>query len=232
MNNATPEVQTVSHDLSFINEKIALLKQLISEDGFVFTSDYVEWRDRYGFTDEVILPMLQDAGYGFINTAVVSPLPEREVIVDLRYMAAVMLLIYSYPEPELDHGVLECVKSFYRRGSWKGAGWIDDKLIEDTYAAYSHHFTCAATVHIADLSEKGCSDTSSRLHTDIVARNISALNELVKDDEELTAVFQLCVGVMYIVNTSQCGRMRSPYKGNGNAYSYFWRAACKIRDRR
>lgn len=212
------------------------IKVLVTGYGCVTIPDYMEVRDRNEVTDEQLLPLLQEAGYGFVKTSAVNAGLEQEVIMDLRYMAAAMLLIYSDPKFALSHSVLECLKTFYNYGSWPGGVCVYDELVADAYAAYGHHFSYMAMADAADLSDEAHAtyadpDSHHRGHSNIVARNIPALNELVKDEAELTAVFRLCVDVMHIVNNGLAtGKMFRTYHGDSKAYNYFWRMACKLRD--
>ena len=239
MNNLAPKPQVIVKSTAIdpsVDAALNELKNNIVVEGFVTIGEYLEWRDRHGMVDEVILPMLQEAGYGFVKTAAVNPNLAQEVIVDLRYIAATMLLIYSDPKFALKHSVLECIKTFYRYGSWPGGVCVYDELVADAYAAYGHHFSYMAMADAADLSDEAHAayadpDSHHRGHSNIVARNIPALNELVKDEAELTAVFRLCVDVMHIVNNGlAAGKMFRTYHGDSKAYNYFWRMACKLRD--
>lgn len=237
--NITPQANVTVKPIAVLDPKIeeALheLKDVVTVQGCVVIPEYLEIRDRHELTDEELLPLLQESGYGFVKTASVNAELEQEVIVDLRYMAAAMLLIYSDPKFALSHSVLECIKTFYNYGSWSGAVCVTDVLLEDTYSTYGHHFSYMAMADAADLSDeahKGYGDPESitRGHSEMVARNLPALNELIKDEEEFTAVFRLCLDVMTNVNSGQAGKMYRTYRGEGKAYSYFWRMACKLRD--
>lgn len=240
MNNLTPKPQVIVKPIQTVDPAVITaldsLKQIIETNGYASIPEYLEWRAHHELTDELILPMLQEMGYGFVKSAGVNPELEQEVIVDLRYMAATMLLIYSDPKFALRHSVLECVKTFYSYGNWKGAACVYDQLLEEVYSAYGHHFSYMAMADNADLSDEAHDAYSDpgiirRNHFNLVARNISALNELTKDEEVMTAVFRLCLDVMQIVNTGQAaGKMYRTYQGESKVYSYFWRMACKLRD--
>ena len=87
----------------------------------------------------------------------------------------------------------------------------------------------------ADLSEesmRGYAEPGSiqHGHSDMIARNLPALNELVKNEVELTAVFRLCFDVMNNVNSGQAGKLYRTFRDESKAYNYFWRMACKLRD--
>ncbi len=240
MNNLAPKPQVIVKPIQTVDPAVIAaldpLKQLVETNGYASIPEYLEWRECHELTDELILPMLQEMGYGFVKSAGVNPDLEQEVIVDLRYMAATMLLIYSDPKFALRHSVLECIKTFYSYGNWKGAVCVYDQLLEEIYGAYGHHFSYMAMADNADLSDEAHDaysdrDVVQRNHSNLVARNISALNELTKDEEVLTAVFRLCIDVMHIVNTGQAaGKMYRTYRGESKVYNYFWRMACKLRD--
>ena len=220
-----PEVETA----------IGEIKVLVTGYGCVTIPDYMEVRDRNEVTDEQLLPLLQEAGYGFVKTAAMNAELEQEVIMDLRYMAAAMLLIYSDPKFALSHSVLECLKTFYNYGSWEGAICVTDTLLADAYSAYGHHFSYMAMADNADLSEesmRGYAEPGSiqHGHSGMIARNLPALNELVKNEVELTAVFRLCFDVMNNVNSGQAGKLYRTFRDESKAYNYFWRMACKLRD--
>ena len=210
-------------------------KEIVIVDGCMTIPEYLELRDRHEMTDEQLLPLLQEAGYGFVKTAAVNAELEQQVIVDLRYMAAAMLLIYSDPKFALTHSVLECIKTFYNYGSWGGAPCVSNTLLEDTYSAYGHHFSYMAMADNADLSdevqrEQARAGSPQMGHSEMIARNLPALNELIKNEVELTAVFRLCFDTMYNVNSGQAGKLYRTFHGESKAYNYFWRMACKLRD--
>jgi hypothetical protein len=219
-----------------LTKAMEVMKQTIDEQGFFDIPSYLCWRDKHCLTDEQVLPYLLETGYGFVKTSVVNADVPQQVIVDLRYIAAAMLLIYSDTKFALRHSVLECVKTIYHRGNWSGAVGMSDILISDIYSTYGHHFTDMVIADAADLSEEAYKAYSNPVtmhagHAAIVARNLPALNTLTQSEEELTAVFRLCVDVMHIVNISNtAGKMCRTYRDDGKAYDYFWRMACKIRD--
>ena len=237
--NIAPQPQvTVKPHFSIdpkVETAIGEIKVLVTGYGCVTIPDYMEVRDRNEVTDEQLLPLLQEAGYGFVKTAAMNAELEQEVIMDLRYMAAAMLLIYSDPKFALSHSVLECLKTFYNYGSWEGAICVTDTLLADAYSAYGHHFSYMAMADNADLSEesmRGYAEPGSiqHGHSDMIARNLPALNELVKNEVELTAVFRLCFDVMNNVNSGQAGKLYRTFRDESKAYNYFWRMACKLRD--
>ena len=237
--NIAPQPQvTVKPHFSIdpkVETAIGEIKVLVTGYGCVTIPDYMEVRDRNEVTDEQLLPLLQEAGYGFVKTAAMNAELEQEVIMDLRYMAAAMLLIYSDPKFALSHSVLECLKTFYNYGSWEGAICVTDTLLADAYSAYGHHFSYMAMADNADLSEesmRGYAEPGSiqHGHSGMIARNLPALNELVKNEVELTAVFRLCFDVMNNVNSGQAGKLYRTFRAESKAYNYFWRMACKLRD--
>lgn len=239
MSNLTPQPQVTIKPHFSTDPKIEVaideIKVLVTGYGCVTIPDYMEVRDRNEVTDEQLLPLLQEAGYGFVKTTAVNSGLEQEVIVDLRYMAAAMLLIYSDPKFALSHSVLECIKTFYNYGSWGGAPCVSNTLLEDTYSAYGHHFSYMAIADNADLSdevqrEQARAGSTQMGHSEMIARNLPALNELIKNEVELTAVFRLCFDTMYNVNSGQAGKLYRTFHGESKAYNYFWRMACKLRD--
>lgn len=237
--NIAPQPQIITKPRFSIDPKVEVtidaIKQLVIAHGCVTIPEYLEMRIRNEVTDEQLLPLLQEAGYGFVKTSAVNAGLEQEVIMDLRYMAAAMLLIYSDPKFALSHSVLECLKTFYNYGSWEGAMCVTDTLLADAYSAYGHHFSYMAMADNADLSEeatRGHSEPGSIQsgHSGMFTRNLPALNELVKNEVELTAVFRLCFDTMYNVNSGQAGKLYRTFHGESKAYNYFWRMACKLRD--
>ena len=230
MSNLSPQPQVTVKPFHSIDPKVEAIvseiKKIIADDGFATIPEYLELRDMYPVADEQLLPLLQEEGYGFVKTSAVNAELEQEVIVDLRYMAAAMLLIYSDPKFALSHSVLECLKTIYNYGSWEGAACVTDTLLGDIYSVYGHHFSYMDMADNADLSDettRGHSEPGSIQsgHSGMIMRNLPALNELVKNEVELTAVFRLCFDTMYNVNSGQAGKLYRTFHGESKAYNYF-----------
>lgn len=206
------------------------IKKTVREDGFCSIKEYLNFVNKHNACDEVLIPALQNAGYGFIKTNSLPDAPEQEVIVDLRYMAAAMLLIYSDNQFAMFNSVLKCLKVMHLIGGWDAAWPITQLggLLSETYSTYGHNFTDMLLANNADLSKED--EKAIKL---FALRQKSAMVELAKNETELTAVFRLCMVVMTIVNGDQrdAKLYRTHDQKAQDAYNYFWKAACKIRDR-
>lgn len=232
-NSITPQPQVTVAPIKrtdpVLEEVVEEIKEIIKVEGFCTLQSYLACSQKYQVTDEVLLPVLQQAGLGFVKTSAVDPELPQEVIVDLRYISAAMLLIYSEQDYALHHSVLNCLTQFHDCGVQTSLFSINSlgNLLQEIYTAYGHHFSDMDMADRADFSS-GKKDRTSA----VIARHIHSLNELVRNDLELTAVYHLCIEVMFLVNNDQThAKMRLGYKNMPKAFHHFWRMACKIRDR-
>lgn len=206
------------------------IKEVITEDGYASVADYKRLVEKYQLPDEILLPAMQHSGLGFVKTTAITDRPV-EVIVDLRYMAAAMLLVYSNDTWALKHSVLRYLEALHTVGTWRAAFPVmhHKGLLEDIYGAYGHHFTDMEMADNADLSL----DDAADIHR-MAERNVHAITELAKSDAELTEVFHLCLRAMDIVNALNTQKQPQGYIvasierrhfDNPKAYNHFWRLA-------
>ncbi|BAW19179.1 hypothetical protein [Ralstonia phage RP31] len=211
-----------------IDQAMAEIKEVIAEDGYASVADYQRLVEKFKLPDEILLPAMQHSGLGFVKTSAIINHPTMEVIVDLRYIAAAMMLVYSDDEWALSHSVLRYLEALHTAGSWRAAFPVmyHKGLLEDIYATYGHHFT---DMEMADNAKLAVDDTVE-VHA-MAERHVHALNELAKSDAELTEVFHLCLRVMDIVNTTKLGKLNHSLSifhrrfENVKAYKHFWRLA-------
>lgn len=226
---------TVSRTNPIIDVAIGEIKKSIADEGFMVVSEYLECRDSFSLTDEILLPELQRAGYGFVKTTAANPDLPQEVIVDLRFIAASMLVIYSDPKYALHQSVLKTVHLLHRVAGSNETVLVSalNPLIQDTYEAYGHHFSYMSMADAAVIEENQ-TEEEILIPYSFADRHKPALSELLKNEEELTAVYHLCVNTMLLVNNGQSDvKLPRTYRNNqpAKAYEYFWKSALKIMDR-
>lgn len=228
------DVTKVARTNRVFNQALADVKQTIADDGFMSIGEYITCRDKYQLDDDALLPEIQQAGYGFVKTAAVNPDLPQEVIVDLRFLAACMLLVYSDPTYALHFKVLKVVELLHRAvySETNFAVAVLGDLLKDTYTEYGHVFTVMSMANRAEIGEE--SQESDEFMIELAERHHDALQQLQKHDAELTAVYHLCVNTMFLVNNEQIdAKLANTFRGAGSpkAYRYFWKAALRITDR-
>ncbi len=220
-------VKPVSRTNPIVEQAIDEIKKKLNEDGFVTVQEYLVIQGHYQLPDEILLPALQQGGMGFVMTETIKDLPRQEVIVDLRYMAAAMLLIYSDDTYGFQNSVLKCLQRIYELASWEAAAAMHfhKGLVEETYGQYGHHFSDGTMADLADLSAE-----SEELIEKQAKRHLSALTNLAKSEAELTQVYHLALDTMRTMNDPRWtrgdlrlvwGRMHQFPKSE--AYKHFWR---------
>jgi hypothetical protein len=208
----------------------------IAEDGFFSVDEFKELiaSDPILIAEE-LLEELQQQGVTFIKTSAVNKEYVQEVLIDVRYMAAAMLLIYSDKGYALKHSVLKYLKKLFAISEWKAAFpmIILPGLLDDMYEQLGHFFTDQTLAEAASLTNEDETVIVSR-----ALRYSNPMRELVKSDAELTAVYELAMRVMDVANGTTINGRRAN-RGDVNfrhfqkpkAYNLFWTAAQKILDR-
>lgn len=239
-------VKPISRTNPIVEKALDEIKAIVKEDGFADVNEYRGIAEAYKLPDEILLPGLQQKGYGFVKSQVYATQPEQEVIVDLRYMAAMMLLIYSDDQFAFHNSVLDYLKASHTVATWKAAFPIAHslRLLEDTYSQYGHHFTDMEMANAADLVH------GSLNHINRMAeRHMHALHELSTHELALTNVYHLALQTFRALNdperkpgdnTSVVHRIvyqkrekPAPHDavwGHNGGYPHFWRLAMKILD--
>lgn len=220
-----------------VEQAVNEIKAIIDENGYANQGDYIALLAQYRLTDEILLPAMQQMGLGFVKTGAIRGFVPQEMIVDLRYVAAAMLLVYSDDSFALKHSVLEYLKTLFGMGTWRTAFPTihHTGLLDDVYAAYGHHFSDMAMADNAVLVE------DENAVNKMALRHVNAMTELAKSDAELTAVYHLALDTFRALNdpdfVAGTGRDRVRYAGSWNApqhlnkadesqaYNYFWRLA-------
>lgn len=238
MENTEPK-RTVKESFKSISAAEAVpvvdkIKQIIAQDGWFGIGEFKKLIEEYEFEPNSLLVRLQEEGIAFVNTSAASPNFTQEVLVDVRYMAAAMLLIYSDRNFAKKHSVLKYLEALYSTSDWEGAFATlkCNPLLSEMYADMGHNFTVMAIAENADLSNQDETYIIERAR-----RNANPMRELVKSDAELTAVFQLALRTMDVVNGIKINgrpgeRSDVPFRrfDKPRAYNMFWTAAQKVLD--
>lgn len=225
---ATVEVQEDHRTKPAYKEAFAELKKLIHDDGFCSGIEFKECATKHQISEDLLLQIMRQEGYGFVKSDSVSEMTTLEVLVDLRFLAAAMLLIYSDHEFASSNSVLKCAKIMHLVSTSEAAFPITclGGLLSEIYTSYGHHFSFMAVAEKADLS----TEDESKIIA-FAERHKSAMDELAKHDTELTAVFHLCLAVMHLVNNGKADeKLLRTFHDEASAYNHFWKAACKVRD--
>lgn len=201
----------------------------VSNFGYCTAEEFQYFIDENKIAAEPVLEVLRETGFAFLKTVVDDPQNPREIVVDLRPLAASMLLIYSDPQYALRHNVLRYVKLIYLNAAWNGGRetWGHHTLLDDMYSSFGHFFTNMKMAEVADLSE-----ASEHVAVAQAKRHVHAINELVKDEEELTAVYLLTIHLTSALNLGHTfdavrhHRFSSTHEMK--AYPRFWRVANNI----
>lgn len=233
-----PKLSRTSFEVAQAMDEI---KESIRQDGFYSISEYKALTEKYGNVDEA-LEMLVESGFTVIKTNSVNPEVSQEVIVDVRYIAAAMLLIYADPVYAKQNSVLTYLQHLHQIGTWTAARpmVLLPSLLGDIYRNCGHFFTISDIAENADLSQE-----DAEFIVKMASRHRHAMYELSKSDSELTRVFEMCVRVMAVVNENvviSTGMQRkkpgSVYvsdvcdvMSNTKAYGHFRRFAIKILDK-
>lgn len=214
-----------------VEQAMTEIKQVITEDGCATISDYKALVERYKLPDEILLPAMQHSGLGFVRTKNVPNHPETEVIVDLRVMAAAMLLIYAEDGWAADRSVFDYLAVLHTCGPWRAAFPLamNQNLLRDIYSTYGHHFS---DMEMADNSVADIAPQHDELIAAAAERSVHAITELTKSDDELTEVFHLALKVFSVLNN---WNPEHPYAWHHSivhrrfkdvkAYEHFWRLA-------
>lgn len=229
MDSKEPVVSTLNESFQMALSEV---RATIEKDGYCSIREFKDIAEQHKVKDSAVLDTLLELGYTFVKTENADQRISQEVLVDLRYLAAAMLLIYSSDAYAKTNSVFEFVKGTYTYATWSAAFPMALRipLLEDVYGAYGHHFT---HMEIADNSVL-VQPPDEELILKQVVRHSHALHELSKNDSELNAVFNLCVTTMRIVNNNlhdvHLSEIHRDFKG-GIAYKHFWQLACKIVDK-
>lgn len=216
-------------------EAIDRVKKTIAEDGYFSIKEFIALVKETKLDDGWLLNELSNEGVVFIKTGAVSDETYQEVLVDIRYMAAAMLLIYSDKDFALKHSVLKYLRTLFGIAEWKAAFplMILPGLLNDMYEQYGHNFSDMKLADNANLSNEDENVIIARAE-----RYSHPMRELVKSDSELTAAFLLAQRTFQVANgIMQNGRKfeRSDVPRRGfdkpQGYEFFWKAAQKILDR-
>lgn len=218
------------------------IKVTVKEDGFYSIREYLDLVEERKLSDELLLPALQEAGFGFVKTFAVNKETEQEVIVDLRYVAAAMLLIYADNNFAKNNSVFKYVRLLHAVSTWAAAFPMValTGLLADIYGSYGHHFSISKMADVADLTNEDEKEIEK-----FAVRNSHPMHNLSQHDEELTQVFHLCLRTMDAVNNNVdvhannedyspgavCGYEVYRNMKNPKAYNHFKRAAVKILDK-
>lgn len=218
-----------------LNEVIDKIKTTISEDGFYSVAEFKDIVQTTGLDAEELLMYLQHEGILYVKTLAANQELEQEVLIDIRPMAAAMLLAYSERGFALKNSVLKFVEKLYQLANWEGAYNVlyMQPLLQDMYEQYGHNFTVMDVAEAADLSNE-----DERLITERAQRHVSIMAELMKSDAELNAVYLLTRRTMDIVNgaiinSHKASRKDLQYRNFTKpvAYNRFWTLAQNIIDR-
>lgn len=216
------------------NAAIDGIKQGIAERGYVGVVEFKFLAEEQKLDEGELLLKLEEEGITFTKTSAIDSKLPTEVLVDMRYMAAAMMLIYSDRTFAKNHSVLKYLKMLFKISEWDAAFPLANvnPLLEDMYSDLGHNFTVMAVAEKADLSNEDESVIHKRAE-----RYKHPMRELVKSDAELTAVYQLALRVMHIVNgriingrPGQRGDLTHRTFNEPKAYNVFWTTAQKILD--
>jgi hypothetical protein len=218
-----------------INDVIDSIKTTITEDGFYSVAEFKELVQTTGINAEELLMYLQHEGILYVKTIAANQELEQEVLIDIRPLAAAMLLAYSERGFALKNSVYKFVEKLYQLGNWEWAYTIlyMQPLLKDMYEQYGHNFTVSEVAEAADLSNE-----DERLIGERAKRHISIMSELMKSDAELTAVYQLARRTIdivngHVINDHKASRKDLQYRNFTKpvAYNRFWTLAQDIIDR-
>lgn len=216
-------------------EAINKVKATIAEDGFFSIPEFKELMEQYQFSDDGLLGALWEEGIWPVKTFAVNKELEQEVLVDIRFMAAAMLLAYSDKSFGLRNSIYKYVELIFKISEWRGAfpTIALTGLLKDIYSTHGHNFTDQSVAEVADLSHE-----NEQTILDRATRFSNPLRELVKSDTEMTAVFQLAMRTMdvangTIINGATANRSHVQFRRFDKplAYNVFWTSAQKVIDR-
>lgn len=211
------------------------VKTVIAEDGFYSVSEFQNLAQKYKFTEETLLGALWEEGIWPVKTFAVNKEMEQEVLIDIRLMAAAMLMAYSDKSFGLRNSIYKFLELSFKISEWKGAFPVIvlTGLLKDIYSTHGHNFTDMAIAEAADLSHE-----NEQTILDRATRISNPLRELVKSDTELTAVFQLALRTMDVANgttingqTANRSHVQFRRFDKPLAYNVFWTSAQKVIDR-
>lgn len=186
-----------------IEQLVQEIGEIVTENGYADGSDYELVIKKYKIADEIVLPALEQNGFGFVRTKSIQYHPEIEVIVDLKMMAAAMLLIYSDDTYALQNPVLKFLEAVHTAGTWRAAFPLSyhKGLLEDVYTAYGHNFTDQVMAEAA-IIDPAKADEQEQLAQKQALRHVHALVELAKRPKELLAVFGLSISTFDALNAA------------------------------
>lgn len=238
MNSTTKQPQVVVKPFMRLDPDaiaaINKIKDTIAEYGFFSVEEFKELIEETGFAPMDLLFALQTEGILHVNTTGINKDLAQEVLVDVRPMAAAMLLIYSDKTFAKTNSVYKYLEMLFKIGEWKSAfpPIILHPLLRDTYEAYGHHFTDMVVAETADLSSENESIILSRAQ-----RFVNPMRELMKSDTELTAVYELTIRTMDVLNGTMVNGAKAVRSSvqhrvfqKPKAYGVFWTAAQKVLD--
>lgn len=218
-----------------IHQAIDEVKKVIAEDGFYGVPEFKDLAAKYQFTEETLLGAMFEEGIWPVKTAAVNNELPQEVLIDIRLMAAAMLLAYSDKSFGLRNSIYKYVELTFKISEWRGAFPVIalTGLLKDIYGIHGHNFTDQAIAEAADLSHE-----NEQTILDRATRYSNPLRELVKSDVELTAVYQLAMRTMDVANGTTINGMKADRShvqfrrfDKPIAYNTFWTAAQKVIDR-
>lgn len=227
-------VKPIMSNTPEVNAVIDEIKQQIEEHGYFGATEYISLVGRNNINGPNFLLKLEEEGITFVKTSAVDSKVPAEVLIDMRHMAAAMLLIYSERFFANNHSVLKYLKMLFKISEWDAAFPLANlnPLLEDMYGDLGHNFSVMAVAENANLSNE---DESIILNK--AKRYANPMRELVKSDAELTAVYQLALRTMRVVNgatinnrPAQRGDVLHRTFNQPKAYNTFWTAAQKVLD--
>lgn len=227
---STVSVSPIKRTNPIVEQALGEIMAIIKEDGFADATEFMTVAHKYQMSENILIPGLQQKGVTFVRTEPYATQPVQEVLVDLRYIAAAMLLVYSDNEFALNNSVLDYLRACHTVATWPAAFPVahHPHLLEDTYGMWGHLFTDMAMANTANIAQGRLTAINA-----MAERHSHALHELSKSDAELTEVFHLALQTFDLLNNQPVvkpGKLELTQKsrlqlGSNCAYRHFWRVA-------
>lgn len=193
MSTPVPNTSRLNPALTTIINRI---KELLSQDGYVTVPEYKELLEAHPVDEQMLLTELLNDGIAYAS-ALVGEGARAEVLVDIRLMAVAQLIAYADDKYAKSHLVLDFVKAVHSTVG-KGAAYmlsLQPQLLADTYRQKGHRFTYEYVADRAIIENDG-----GKACHNLLARHLSALSALVKDDRMLTEVHEIARTTFQILN--------------------------------
>jgi hypothetical protein len=230
----TPTPRKISRLDPELAATVNAIKTTIATEGYYGINEFKQMVQLTGYSPEGLLMYLEEEGITHVLTTAVNKDVTQEVLVDVRQMAAAMLLIYSDKSYAKNNSVFKYLKTLFGIGGWESAFelMLLDPLLHEMYEQHGHNFTYMKIAENANLFNEEDSAIVNRAE-----RFVNPMRELVKSDAELTAVYHLAKRVMDVVNgvsiNGHYGTRKDVQYRNFKdpvAYPKFWVAAQTILD--